>query len=82
MPASFTHQLSVQLAEVSALRVKDAEHNEIVQPGTIYVCPGSHHLRFSSSGRIALDDGSDASAAIAPARTSLSRSAAQLSRRR
>ncbi len=58
MPASFTHQYSVQLAEASALRVKDAEHNEIVQPGTIYVCPGSHHLRFASSGRLALD-GSD-----------------------
>jgi two-component system chemotaxis response regulator CheB len=56
MPASFTHQYSVQLAEVSALRVKDAEHNEIVQPGTIYVCPGSHHLRFAGSGRIALDN--------------------------
>jgi two-component system, chemotaxis family, protein-glutamate methylesterase/glutaminase len=55
MPASFTHQYSVQLAEVSALRVKDAEHNEIVQPGTVYVCPGSHHLRFAGSGRIALD---------------------------
>ncbi len=56
MPASFTHQYSVQLAEVSPLRVKDAEHNEIVQPGTIYVCPGSHHLRFASSGgRLALD---------------------------
>jgi two-component system, chemotaxis family, protein-glutamate methylesterase/glutaminase len=56
MPASFTHQYSVQLAEVSALRVKDAEHNEIVQPGTIYVCPGSHHLRFVGGGRIALDN--------------------------
>ena len=57
MPASFTHQYSVQLAEVTALRVKDAENNESVQPGTIYVCPGSHHLRFASGGRIALDGG-------------------------
>ena len=55
MPASFTHQYSVQLAEVSALRVKDAENNEAVQPGTIYVCPGSHHLRFAGGGKIALD---------------------------
>lgn len=58
MPASFTHQYSVQLADVSALRVKDAENNELVQPGNIYVCPGSHHLRFAKGGRIALD-GSD-----------------------
>jgi two-component system, chemotaxis family, protein-glutamate methylesterase/glutaminase len=65
MPASFTHQYSVQLAEVSALRVKDAEHNELVQPGTIYVCPGSHHLRFAGGGRIALD-GSDRIAGYRP----------------
>ncbi len=57
MPASFTHQYSLQLAEVSALPVKDAENNERIQPGTIYVCPGSHHLRFSSGARIALDPG-------------------------
>lgn len=57
MPASFTSQFSLQLAEVAALRVKEAETNEPIQPGTVYICPGSHHLRLSHSGRIALDAG-------------------------
>ena len=57
MPATFTSQLSLQLTEVSAIRVKEAEANEALQAGTFYVCPGSHHLRISLTGRIKLDDG-------------------------
>jgi two-component system chemotaxis response regulator CheB len=57
MPATFTSQLSLQLTEVAAIRVKEAEANEALQPGTFYVCPGSHHLRISLTGRIKLDDG-------------------------
>ena len=57
MPGSFTSQYAVQLAEVTEIEVKEAETNEILQPGILYVCPGSHHLRISSSGRIVLDDG-------------------------
>lgn len=57
MPATFTSQLSVQLTEVAKIRVKEAEANEALQPGTFYVCPGSHHLRISLTGRIKLDDG-------------------------
>ena len=57
MPATFTSQLSVQLAEVATIRVKDAEANEQLSPGTFYVCPGSHHLRISLTGRLKLDDG-------------------------
>lgn len=57
MPATFTKQFALQLAEVSPLPVKEAEMNEAPQPGTIYVCPGSHHLRLSSTGKIALDSG-------------------------
>lgn len=57
MPATFTSQLSLQLTEVASIRVKEAEANEALQPGTFYVCPGSHHLRISLTGRIKLDDG-------------------------
>jgi two-component system chemotaxis response regulator CheB len=57
MPATFTSQLSVQLTEVASIRVKEAEANEALQTGTFYVCPGSHHLRISTAGRIKLDDG-------------------------
>ena len=57
MPATFTSQFTLQLAEISALPVKEAEHNEAPQPGTIYLCPGSHHLRLSMGGKISLDPG-------------------------
>ena len=57
MPGNFTGQFSQQLAEASAIRVKEAEAGETPKPGTVYICPGSHHLRLSSSGRITLDDG-------------------------
>jgi two-component system chemotaxis response regulator CheB len=57
MPATFTKQFAEQLAEVSALPVKEAEHNELAQAGSIYLCPGSHHLRLGSTGKIALDSG-------------------------
>ncbi|HKS80112.1 MAG TPA: chemotaxis response regulator protein-glutamate methylesterase [Candidatus Acidoferrales bacterium] len=57
MPATFTKQFALQLAEVSPLPVKEAEMNETPQPGTIYICPGSHHLRLSSTGKITLDSG-------------------------
>ena len=57
MPAAFTSQLTLQLAEVTALCVKEAQANERIQPGKLYVCPGSHHLRVTPAGRIALEDG-------------------------
>jgi two-component system, chemotaxis family, protein-glutamate methylesterase/glutaminase len=55
MPAAFTTQYAVQLAEFTGIRVKEAEVNEFLQPGTLYICPGSHHLRVSPNGRIQLD---------------------------
>jgi two-component system chemotaxis response regulator CheB len=58
MPPTFTKQFTVQLAEVASLPVKEAEANEPVQMGMIYLCPGSHHLRLSSTGKITLDSGS------------------------
>jgi len=57
LPGTFTGQFSQQLAEVTAIAVKEAAHGEALRAGTLYVCPGSHHLRVSSSGRIALDNG-------------------------
>jgi two-component system chemotaxis response regulator CheB len=57
MPATFTSQFGLQLAEVSQLKVKEAEHCERFRPGTFYVCPGSHHLSFSATGKILLDSG-------------------------
>jgi two-component system, chemotaxis family, protein-glutamate methylesterase/glutaminase len=58
MPAAFTTQYAVQLAEFTGIRVKEAETNEFLQPGTLYICPGSHHLRVTPNGRIQLDGSS------------------------
>jgi two-component system chemotaxis response regulator CheB len=57
MPGTFSSQFVEQLAEVAAARVKEAEQGELILPGSIYMCPGSHHLRVSPTGRITLDDG-------------------------
>ena len=57
MPAAFTSQFTVQLAEISRMPVKEAESHEAPQPGVIYLCPGANHLRISSTGKIALDGG-------------------------
>jgi two-component system chemotaxis response regulator CheB len=55
MPAAFTTQYAAQLAEFTGIRVKEAEANESLQPGTLYICPGGQHLRVTSTGRIQLD---------------------------
>lgn len=55
MPASFTTQYALQLAEFTNIRVKEAEQGESVQPGTLYICPGGQHLRVSQTGRVQLD---------------------------
>jgi two-component system chemotaxis response regulator CheB len=58
MPAAFTSQYAVQLAEFTNIRVKEAEANEPLVPGTLYICPGAQHLRVTASGRIELDGSS------------------------
>ena len=58
MPASFTSQYAAQLAEFTEIRVKEAESNESLTPGTLYICPGGQHLRVTPTGRIQLDGAS------------------------
>jgi len=58
MPAAFTTQYAAQLAEFTGARVKEAEANEALQPGTFYICPGGQHLRVTPTGRMQLDGSS------------------------
>ena len=58
MPAAFTTQFAVQLAEFTGIRVKEVEGNEAIQPGALYICPGGQHLRVSPTGRMQLDGAS------------------------
>jgi two-component system, chemotaxis family, protein-glutamate methylesterase/glutaminase len=55
MPAAFTTQYALQLSEFTSIRVKEAEPNEPLQPGTFYICPGGQHLRVTPTGRAELD---------------------------
>jgi len=55
MPATFTSQYALQLSEFTGIRVKEAEANESLTPGTLYICPGGQHLRITPTGRIELD---------------------------
>jgi len=55
MPAAFTTQYTAQLSEFTSVRVKEAEPNESLRPGTMYVCPGGQHLRVTPTGRLQLD---------------------------
>ncbi|MGB7436068.1 MAG: chemotaxis-specific protein-glutamate methyltransferase CheB [Candidatus Acidiferrum sp.] len=55
MPAAFTTQYVLQLAEFTGIRVKEAEPNEAIQPGMICICPGGQHLRLTPTGRVELD---------------------------
>ena len=55
MPAAFTSQYAAQLEEFTEISVKEAMANDVLQPGTLYICPGGQHLRVSPTGRIQLD---------------------------
>jgi two-component system chemotaxis response regulator CheB len=50
MPESFTHSFAQRLNTLSAMTVKEAEHNERVVPGHAYVAPGHSHLLLKKSG--------------------------------
>ncbi len=50
MPVGFTKSMADRLNELSKIRVKEAEDNEILQKGTVYVAPGGKHLKVQRAG--------------------------------
>lgn len=50
MPESFTKSFAARLDSLSALTVKEAEHNERILPGHAYLAPGHSHLSVRKSG--------------------------------
>jgi two-component system chemotaxis response regulator CheB len=50
MPESFTASFAARLNSLSAMSVKEAEHNERILPGHAYVAPGHSHLLVRKSG--------------------------------
>lgn len=59
MPEGFTRSLAQRLDEISYMTVKEAEHDELLKAGHVYIAPGSHHLTLKSEGgktKIVLSD--------------------------
>jgi len=50
MPETFTNSFAARLNSLSAMTVKEAEHNERVLPGHAYIAPGHSHLLVKKSG--------------------------------
>lgn len=44
MPKGFTGPLSERLNKMSQLKIKEAEDNDHIKKGTVYICPGGFHL--------------------------------------
>lgn len=50
MPPGFTKSLSERLNSLSALTVKEAEHNDVIRPGMVFIAPGNYHMTVEREG--------------------------------
>jgi two-component system chemotaxis response regulator CheB len=57
MPAGFTRSLAERLDGTSQIAVREAEAGDRLRPDTALVAPGDHHMRFTSTGLVELDEG-------------------------
>ncbi|MCL2807868.1 MAG: response regulator [Coriobacteriia bacterium] len=56
IPESFTESLVKNLNSKSRLKVKAAEHRELITAGTIYFAPGGTHMKLDRKNRVCLED--------------------------
>jgi two-component system chemotaxis response regulator CheB len=64
MPARFTTAFASRLNKDCPMKVSEASHNQIIEPGHVYIAPGSHHLELVRSGThyaCSLNDGATVS---------------------
>jgi two-component system chemotaxis response regulator CheB len=55
MPEKFTASFASRLNDVCALNVKEAQDNESVLPGNVYIAPGGQHMAIRNvAGRLAV----------------------------
>lgn len=45
MPPGFTKSLAERLNSLSAIRIKEAEHGDVIRPGLALIAPGDYHMR-------------------------------------
>ena len=64
MPAGFTKSLAERINNISRVKVKEAEHGDVLENGVAYIAPGDRHIKFEKDGmniKIVLDDGPNVS---------------------
>lgn len=49
MPEGFTHSFAQRLDQHAAVRVKEAEHQETIMPGIVYLAPGNYHMAIEQN---------------------------------
>ncbi|MET0791913.1 MAG: chemotaxis-specific protein-glutamate methyltransferase CheB [Polyangiaceae bacterium] len=55
MPRSFTAALAARLHDKSALRVTEAVHGQLIEPGVAYLAPGDRHMQVANrAGKLCL----------------------------
>jgi len=52
MPISFTKQLAERLDSISEVEVKEAENNERVKDGVVYIAPGGYHMKVRKAANV------------------------------
>ncbi|AIG97920.1 Chemotaxis response regulator [Archaeoglobus fulgidus DSM 8774] len=52
MPPGFTKQLAERLNSISEVEVKEAENNERVKDGVVYVAPGGYHMKVRRAANV------------------------------
>lgn len=50
MPATFTKAFADRLDGLCQVKVKEAEHGEVLRAGTVYIAPGGIHMVYRSRG--------------------------------
>lgn len=50
MPAGFTKSLAERLNSLSAVTVKEAENNDIISAGKVFIAPGNYHMTVEIQG--------------------------------
>ena len=50
MPPGFTKSLAERLDSLSSVTVKEAEHNEVIRPGHVFIAPGDYHMLIEREG--------------------------------
>jgi len=51
MPKGFTKSLANRLDQLTAIHVKEASDNEVLEIGTVYIAPGDFHLTAAQNGK-------------------------------